>query len=150
MQVIDNGLEAANVPYSYGFAIILLTLGVKVLTYPLSKQQVESTLAMQSLQPAIKSLQKKYAYDKERLQVRSQHWEAYPFLHSSAVVAGPVSILGGQTPSVLRREILAKQRARTQLLLQQQCTDERPVRFAVNVFRAMSQTSKLCKLQRVT
>jgi len=71
LKVIDNGLEAANVPYSYGFAIILLTLGVKVLTYPLSKQQVESTLAMQSLQPAIKSLQKKYAYDKERLQMET-------------------------------------------------------------------------------
>jgi hypothetical protein len=46
-QVLDSGLESANVPYSYGFSIILLTILVKILTFPLSKQQVESTMAMQ-------------------------------------------------------------------------------------------------------
>lgn len=46
-QFLDSGLENANVPYSYGFSIILLTLLVKLATFPLSKQQVESTMAMQ-------------------------------------------------------------------------------------------------------
>jgi len=46
-QVLDSGLESANVPYSYGFSIILLTLLVKIATFPLSKQQVESTMSMQ-------------------------------------------------------------------------------------------------------
>lgn len=39
-QVLDGGLAQLNVPYSYGFAIILLTIIVKVLTFPLTKKQV--------------------------------------------------------------------------------------------------------------
>ncbi len=38
--MLDDLLEKANVPYSYGFAIILLTVLVKVATFPLSKKQV--------------------------------------------------------------------------------------------------------------
>ena len=40
LQVLDQGISGAGVPYSYGFAIILLTILVKLATYPLSKQQV--------------------------------------------------------------------------------------------------------------
>ena len=40
MQILDQGISAAGIPYSYGFAIILLTVLVKLATYPLSKQQV--------------------------------------------------------------------------------------------------------------
>ena len=40
MQVLDQGISGAGIPYSYGFAIILLTILVKLATYPLSKQQV--------------------------------------------------------------------------------------------------------------
>lgn len=57
LKVIDSGLETVHVPYSYGFSIILLTVLVKVLTFPLSKQQVESSIAMQALQPQIKQIQ---------------------------------------------------------------------------------------------
>ena len=39
-QVFDEGLEKANVPYPYGFAIIALTVGVKLATFPLSQKQV--------------------------------------------------------------------------------------------------------------
>ncbi len=39
LQTIQNGLEAAHVPYSYGFSIILLTALIKLVTYPLTKQQ---------------------------------------------------------------------------------------------------------------
>jgi YidC/Oxa1 family membrane protein insertase len=42
-QVLEGGLNAAGVPYSYGFAIILLTLLVKAATYPLSKKSVSRT-----------------------------------------------------------------------------------------------------------
>ncbi|KAL4428994.1 hypothetical protein ABPG77_006033 [Micractinium sp. CCAP 211/92] len=71
LKVLDEGLEKVGVPYSYGFAIILLTVLVKVATYPLTKQQVESTLSMQALQPKVKELQAKYANDPERLQVET-------------------------------------------------------------------------------
>lgn len=39
-QILKDGLTAVHVPYSYGFAIILLTVLVKVATFPLTKQQV--------------------------------------------------------------------------------------------------------------
>lgn len=39
-QVLKDGLAAVHVPYAYGFAIILLTVIVKVATFPLTKQQV--------------------------------------------------------------------------------------------------------------
>ncbi len=71
LKVIDSGLASLNVPYSYGFSIIVLTLLVKLATYPLSAKQVESTLRMQQLQPAVKELQAKYANDQERLQMET-------------------------------------------------------------------------------
>ena len=40
LQVLDSGLTATGIPYSYGFAIITLTILVKVATFPLSKKQV--------------------------------------------------------------------------------------------------------------
>jgi YidC/Oxa1 family membrane protein insertase len=69
LQAIDGALEAVNVPYSYGFSIIVLTIVVKILTYPLSQKQVQSTVAMQALQPRVKELQAKYGDDKEALNV---------------------------------------------------------------------------------
>lgn len=43
--MLDGGLETLGVPYSYGFAIILVTILVKVGTYPLTKKQVRGWLA---------------------------------------------------------------------------------------------------------
>lgn len=71
LKLIDAGLDNAGVPFSYGFAIIVITVLVKVATYPLSKKQVESTLSMQALQPRVKELQAKFANDSERLQVET-------------------------------------------------------------------------------
>ncbi|KAK4492044.1 hypothetical protein RD792_002834 [Penstemon davidsonii] len=61
LKVLKDGLSTVHVPYAYGFAIILLTVLVKVATFPLTKQQVESTMAMQNLQPKIKAIQQRYA-----------------------------------------------------------------------------------------
>lgn len=57
---LNSGLEAVHVPYSYGFAIILLTLIVKAATFPLTKKQMESTVAIQALQPRVKEIQERY------------------------------------------------------------------------------------------
>ena len=46
-QVLESGLQKANVPYSYGFAIILLTVLVKVATFPLSKKSVRARVGQQ-------------------------------------------------------------------------------------------------------
>ncbi|KAK4254963.1 hypothetical protein QN277_008031 [Acacia crassicarpa] len=71
LKVLKDGLSAVHVPYAYGFAIILLTVIVKVATLPLTKQQVESTLAMQNLQPKIKAIQERYAGNQERIQLET-------------------------------------------------------------------------------
>lgn len=71
LKVLDNALVGFGVPYSYGFAIILLTILVKAATYPLSKKQVESTVSMQALQPRVRELQAKFANNPERLQMET-------------------------------------------------------------------------------
>ncbi|KAL3530730.1 hypothetical protein ACH5RR_010052 [Cinchona calisaya] len=71
LKVLKDGLTAVHVPYAYGFAIILLTVIVKAATFPLTKQQVESTLAMQNLQPKIKAIQQRYAGNQERIQLET-------------------------------------------------------------------------------
>ncbi|XP_074295814.1 inner membrane protein PPF-1, chloroplastic-like isoform X2 [Silene latifolia] len=71
LKVLKDGLTSVHVPYSYGFAIILLTILVKAATFPLSKKQVESAMAMRSLQPQIKAIQKRYAGDQERIQLET-------------------------------------------------------------------------------
>ncbi len=53
---------------SYGVAIILLTVIVKVLLYPLTVKQMQSMKAMQKLQPQLKKIQEKYKDDKMAMQ----------------------------------------------------------------------------------
>ena len=54
---------------SYGMAIILLTIIIKMLMYPLTVKQVKSMKAMQELSPKMKKLQEKY---KDNPQVMQQ------------------------------------------------------------------------------
>lgn len=51
-QVLDSMLTSVGVPYSYGFAIILLTILVKIVTYPLTKKQVPAAFACTSARAA--------------------------------------------------------------------------------------------------
>ena len=54
---------------SYGLAIILLTIIIKMLLYPLTVKQVKSMKAMQELSPKMKKIQEKY---KDNPQVMQQ------------------------------------------------------------------------------
>ena len=54
---------------SYGLAIILLTVIIKMLLYPLTVKQVKSMKAMQELSPKMKKIQEKY---KDNPQVMQQ------------------------------------------------------------------------------
>ena len=45
---------------SYGLAIILLTIIIKIIVYPLTKKQLKSMKAMQKIQPELQKLQTKY------------------------------------------------------------------------------------------
>lgn len=48
-------------------AIVVFTVLVRLITYPLTIQQQRSTKAMQQLQPELKKLQEKYKNDREKL-----------------------------------------------------------------------------------
>ena len=64
---LNDLIQGMGAPYSWGFAIILFTLIVKIVTLPLNLQQARSMKATQELQPKLQELQKKYAKDKEKL-----------------------------------------------------------------------------------
>jgi len=53
---------------NYGVAIILLTVSIKALLYPLTAKQIKSMRAMRDLGPEIKVLQEKYKDDKVKQQ----------------------------------------------------------------------------------
>ncbi|SEH29659.1 MULTISPECIES: YidC/Oxa1 family membrane protein insertase [unclassified Selenomonas] len=72
LQFVLGGLYNVNSLFglvSYGYAIILLTIIVKFLLYPLTVKQVKSMKAMQELSPKLKKLQEKY---KDNPQVMQQ------------------------------------------------------------------------------
>ena len=52
---------------SFGIAIIVLTVIIRIITLPLTIKQLRSTKAMQAMQPKMKELQKKYAKDQKQL-----------------------------------------------------------------------------------
>lgn len=55
----------SQVPYSYGWSIVALTVFVKTLTFPLTKIQVEATMSQQKLKPEIDLIKEKYGDDKD-------------------------------------------------------------------------------------
>lgn len=52
----------------WGLAIIILTILIRLVLWPLTAKQVKSTLAMQKVTPEIKKIQEKYKDDKEKQQ----------------------------------------------------------------------------------
>ncbi len=57
---------------SYGIAIIVLTLCIKLLLLPLAIKQIRSMKGMQEIQPKIKQVQQKYKNDKAKLSSEMQ------------------------------------------------------------------------------
>jgi len=53
---------------NFGLAIIVLTVVVRLILFPLTVRQTKSTKAMQELQPKIQELQKKYGRNQQKLQ----------------------------------------------------------------------------------
>ena len=56
-----------NLVGNYGISLIILTVLVKLILYPLYFKQIKSTASMSSLQPKIKAIQEKYKNDKEKM-----------------------------------------------------------------------------------
>jgi YidC/Oxa1 family membrane protein insertase len=81
---------------NYGLSIIVLTIVIKVVLLPLGVKQIKSMQAMQSIQPKIKDLQKKYKGNKEKTQQETMK------LYKDA----GVNPLGGCLPLLLQFPIL--------------------------------------------
>src|SRR5437867_11060617 len=56
-----------DVAHSYGWSIVLLTVAVRLVLFPLTAKQAQSMQAMQKVQPELKRLQQKYKGDRQKL-----------------------------------------------------------------------------------
>ena len=54
--------------HNWGVSIIIMTLLLRIIMFPLSKKQSLSSLKMQELQPKMKAIQEKYKNDQQKLQ----------------------------------------------------------------------------------
>ena len=80
---------------SYGLAILLLSIVLKLVTVPLTNKSFRSSLAMQRLQPKIEAIKEKYANDQQR--ANQEIMELYK--------KNKVSPLGGCLPLLLQMPI---------------------------------------------
>lgn len=66
LEVIHSVLVATGIKANaWGVSIVFLTVLIKLVTFPLTKQQLESTTKMQAMSPAIKEIQAKYQSNPE-------------------------------------------------------------------------------------
>lgn len=60
-----------HVPYALGFSIILLTIVIRLILYPLTGAQLKASKKMQDLNPHIKNLKEKHKGDAKTLQAET-------------------------------------------------------------------------------
>ena len=66
--IINSMIALSDILFSnFGLSIIILTIVIRGLMYPLTIKQLHATRAMQSLQPKIAELKKKHGKDKQKL-----------------------------------------------------------------------------------
>src|SRR5215469_5282658 len=69
MVAIYQLLTALHVPSALGFSIVILTIVIRLLLYPLMHQSLKQQKKMQQLTPHINKLKEKHKNDAKRLQV---------------------------------------------------------------------------------
>ncbi len=87
---------------NYGIAIILLTLAIRLLLFPLMHSSTVSMRKMQKLQPKVKSIQEKYRKNKSDPQMRAKMNQEMMELYK---VEG-VNPMGGCLPMLIQLPIL--------------------------------------------
>jgi YidC/Oxa1 family membrane protein insertase len=70
-------LRAVGCPYPQGTSIVVLTAVVKFATFPFTKRQIESGLAMQNLQPQVKALRERWAGETNASKLQKELSELY-------------------------------------------------------------------------
>ncbi|MBW3657106.1 MAG: YidC/Oxa1 family membrane protein insertase [Actinobacteria bacterium] len=76
LELLHTGLEPIFGDQAWGWAIIALTIIVRIFLLPLAVKQTRSMRAMQALQPKIKELQKKHKVDKELMRKDPETYKA--------------------------------------------------------------------------
>ena len=61
------------VTHSWGISIILLTIALRVMLYPLNTWSIRSTMKMQEIAPQVQALQARYKKDPKRAQIEIMH-----------------------------------------------------------------------------
>jgi len=79
---LSNGIrwiieQLYKLVHSYALAIILLTLGLKLITEPLTRMQFKSTVDMQKLQPQLAKLKAKYPNKEDAKQLNEETMKLY-------------------------------------------------------------------------
>ena len=64
---IRDWLLARDVPYAWGFAIIIFTVFIRIVLLPLTYVQIKGMQNQKEVQPRLQELQKKYGKDRDRL-----------------------------------------------------------------------------------
>ena len=64
---INTSMVSWDIPYSWGFSIILFTIIIKLITFPLTFIQIKSMQAQKNLQPRLQELQKKFGKNKDKM-----------------------------------------------------------------------------------
>lgn len=62
------GLHSLGTPGAFGFAIVLLTVGIRFLLHPFFKQQIHTARKMSEIKPHLDKLQAQHKQDPKRLQ----------------------------------------------------------------------------------
>lgn len=91
---VFNWLEGFNL--SYGIIILILTLLIKVLLFPLSYKSIKSMAMMKALQPELNQLKEKHKGDQQKF--AAEQWKLFK--------SAGVSPLGGCLPQLLQFPIL--------------------------------------------
>jgi YidC/Oxa1 family membrane protein insertase len=89
---IMNGIHDYLWPHNYGIAIILLTILVRIVFWPIKRKSTESMKKMQEIQPLVKAVQAKY---KDNMQKQQQEVMALYKTHK-------VNPLGGCLPMLIQ------------------------------------------------
>lgn len=92
IKLCDGTLEATTGQKSFGASIVLFTVFLKALTYPLTYSQLESTSKMQAIAPKLKEVQEVYKSNPEVMQREIQ------MLYSS----NNINPLAGCLPSLVQ------------------------------------------------
>ena len=65
---IYQGLNFVHIPFALGFSIIVLTIIIRLILYPLTASQLKATKKMQELNPHLSKLKEKHKGDAKMLQ----------------------------------------------------------------------------------